>query len=302
MEQQTGGIFCVSKRCHAQAQSVVCGLWVLLLVLVLAMAGVVGTATAGEQAQPLAPDIQRIKDRGVLLISMYQRDNPPFYAMDARGQMSGFDVEIMRSFARRLGVRPVFVRAGFTFDAVVDMVARGEADVAISKISRTFPRAMRVAYTKPYLKLRQALLVNRLQLAQVSNGREAEDTIRTLRGKVGVLAGSSYEQFAHQKFPNAEIVGYPDWPRLVQAVSKGDVTAAFRDEVEIKKIIKAQPEILFTLRTVVLTDTVDPIAVAVNPQDTTLLTLLNIHLDDLAISFSVDEILDGRLPLDLGAY
>ncbi|SIT17508.1 ABC transporter substrate-binding protein [Insolitispirillum peregrinum] len=275
----------------------------LLFVQVFLAAVLLGASPVRADGEmPLALDIQRVKERGTLLVSMYQRDNPPFYSMDARGQMSGFDVEIVRSFARRLGVRPVFIRTGATFDAVVDMVARGEADIAISKISRTFPRAMRVAYTKPYLKLRQALLVNRLQLAQISNGGEPEQAIRNLNGRVGVLAGSSYEQFAHQKFPHAEIVGYPDWPSLVQAVTKGDVTAAFRDEVEIKKIIKAQPEILFMLRTVVLTDTVDPIAIAVNPDDTTLLTLLNLHLDDLAITLSVDQILDGRLPLMDGAF
>lgn len=275
----------------------------LLAFAPVAFAQSTGASVSQDKAGSMvSADIKRIQGRGRLIVAMYEHDNPPFYQRDPNGRMSGFDVALISGFARRLGVSIDFVRTARTFDEVIDQVARGEADVGICKISRTFPRAMRVAYSRPYLRLRQALLINRLQLAQVAQGRPTEEVIRDFRGKLGVLQGSSYEQFARQRFPRATIVGYPTWDDLVDAVSQGKVLAAYRDEIEIKKIIKAHPEILFMVRTVVLTDTEDPIAIAVNRADQTVLTLLNLHLEDLHLTVSVDDILDGVVPPSLAAF
>jgi ABC-type amino acid transport substrate-binding protein len=203
--------------------------------------------------------------------------------------MAGFDVRLIRNFAEHMGVSVSFNRTARFFDEVVDIVARGEADLAISQLSRTFARSMRVRFTRPYLVLRQGLLVNRLELARQAAGAPPELAIRNLRGKIGVLAGSSYEGFARERFPLAEVAGFPSWDEAVAAAANGEVVAAYQDEVEIKKIIRSSPDSLIHFHAVILSDTRDPIAIPVNHQSPNLLALLQTYLDDLALEATADS-------------
>ena len=75
-----------------------------------------------------------------------------------------------------------------TFNAVVDIIARGEADMAISKLSRTLARTQVISFSQPYLTLNHALILNRVKFAQFAKDRAllrrrinvALDTIRQL--------------------------------------------------------------------------------------------------------------------------
>jgi polar amino acid transport system substrate-binding protein len=256
-----------------------------------------GLWATAVRAQEMAPDIKRIVDRGELVVAMYYRDTPPFYFQDDDGQMAGFDVRLIRSFAEHMGVAVSFNRTARSFEEVVDVVARDEADVAISKLSRTFTRSMRVRFTRPYLMLRQGLLVNRLELARQAERAPPELAIRNLRGRIGVIAGSAYEEFARERFPLAEVVGFSSWDEIIAAAARGDLVAAFRDEVEIKKIIRFSSENLIHFQTVVLSDSRDPIAIAVHHQSPNLLALLESYLDDLALEVTADSILDEYMPV-----
>ena len=51
--------------------------------------------------------------------------------------------------AKKLGVAVQFERDARTFDDVVHLLATGQADVAISKLSRTLPRAQVVSFSTP---------------------------------------------------------------------------------------------------------------------------------------------------------
>lgn len=250
------------------------------------------TEKDSRPASLLSPDIQRILDRGTLVVATYFKDTPPFFMQDAQGEMQGFEVELIRNFAKRLGVKVVFNRDSTSFDGVVDSVARGVVDVGVSKLSCTFPRATKVRFTQPYVVLRQGLLVNRLALSRQSRGRSAQDTIKNLTGKLGVIRASSYVGFARERFGKAEIVDFPSWNEVVAAATKGEVVAAYRDELEVKKVVYDHPETALNLETVVLLDAKDPIAMAVAWHSEHLLSLLNMFLAESDIKLTADTLLE----------
>jgi signal transduction histidine kinase len=84
-----------------------------------------------------------------------------------------------------------------------------------------------------------------------------------LSDKIGVIQASSYVSFVCQKFPDATLIEYSDWSSLVDAVIRGDVMAAYRDELEIKKIILTRPQVALQMQMMALGDTKDQIAIAV---------------------------------------
>ena len=222
----------------------------------------------------VAPDIARIVSRGELVVSMTAADTPPFYYME-NGEMAGIDVQLVKAMARELKVDVRFDRSAKTFNQVVEVVADGKADIAVSKLGRTLGRAQQVLYSDSYLGLRHGLLVNRVELARVAGDRPATAAIRDFTGRICMLAGTSWEEFGRRFFPKATLEPYKSWDECVSAVKTGKVAAAYRDEFEARAVIKRDPKLALTLRTIILTDLESSLAIAVNSRDVTLLGFVN---------------------------
>ncbi|OQW92179.1 MAG: hypothetical protein BWK79_15225 [Beggiatoa sp. IS2] len=239
------------------------------------------------------PDIKRILERGEIIVAMLDTDSPPFFFHKESGEERyGLDIELAHGVAEKLGVKLKFNRTAKTFNEVVDIIVRGEADVAISKLSRTLERAKKVLFSEPYIIFHHGLLINRLRMAQISHGQNSKAFVQNLEGKIGVIAASSYVGYAKQKFPHAEIVEYKNWqPDIIDAVLNGDILAAYRDELEIKKAAYGNPEAALKVQTAVLIDTEDAIAMAVNWRDTHLLYWINEYIHSLNLQLTADKLL-----------
>lgn len=238
------------------------------------------------------PDIERIRSRGKLIVAVLNKENPPFFMTDESGQLVGADIVLAKEIAAQLGVPVEFNRSAKTFNDVVQQVYDLEADIAISKISRTLQRTKNVSFSRPYLTMRQGLLINRVQFTQQSKGKNVAETLRTLEGKVGVIRGSSYVGFVKQKFPQATVAEFSTWPEVVKAVTQGDVLAAYRDELEVKKIVRNNPDAALQFQTVALTDTQDPLSVVLPWDSRTLQSFVDQYLEVMHPQDTVDTLLD----------
>lgn len=239
------------------------------------------------------PDIARILKRGHLIVAMYHKDTAPFYYRDEQDKLTGIDVHLIKGFASQMGVGVTFDRSATSFKSVIDKVVEHQADLAISKLGMTFSRSMRIRYSKPYILLHQALLINRLELAKQLNGRSQSEVIRNFSGKLGVIAKSSYVDNAKTRFKKATVKAFDSWNKVVNASASGKVMAAYRDEVEIKKITRDNPDTALQFLTVVLTDAKDPKAIVVPWNSPNLLALINFYLDDLNLNLTANRILDN---------
>ncbi len=242
-------------------------------------------------ADEYPPDIQKIINRKKIIIAMFQRDQPPFFKESESGELEGFDVDLGKGIAEALGVEAEFNRTPETFNGTVDLVVNKKADIVISKLSKTLTRSKRVYFTNPYIVLRKGLLINRLKLAQSKKGKSTTTFIKSIRGDIGVIAGSSYVGFGKKMFPKAKIIEYPQWEDITDAVMKSEIIAGFRDELEIKKIIKSASDQSIKLQSVVFKDTKDPIAIAVSTDAPHLLFWLNQYLESLNSNMTADKLL-----------
>lgn len=236
------------------------------------------------------PDIRRITARGALVVAMPSFDAPPFF-YSQNGVLRGLDVELAQGLAQALHVLPRFDRRAPTFNAVVDVVAQGQADVAICKLSRTLPRAAQIRFSDPYLALHHALAINRLRFADLSRGKDLATVIRHYNGTLGVIQASSFADFALRNFPQAKLVKYKDWDGVVAALKRGEITAAYRDEFEVNCLLKSDPRTALTLRSVTLTDTEDTLGIAVAPDSQQLLGLINLYLAQRNDKLTIDKVM-----------
>ncbi|PVX85179.1 ABC transporter substrate-binding protein [Paraburkholderia unamae] len=240
----------------------------------------------------LAPEFARIAQRGELVVAVLGIDQPPFFET-REGQLSGLDIDLAHEIAQKLGVKVRFDRDANSFDGVVNLLATGQADLAISKLSRTLPRAQVISFSTPYLRLKRALLLNRVKFAQLAQGRAVPDVIRAYDSTIGVVARSSYAEYVTTNFPHAQVRTYPTWEAVLKALDSGEVTAAYRDEFEVKRVLKRDPTASLRLRVVTLDDLEDSLAIGVSIADTALLAFVNQFLAERTRRFDISTVLQS---------
>lgn len=246
--------------------------------------------SAVAQGNSAQGDIASIISRGELRVAITAVDQPPFYFTGKDGKLAGYDIDLATKMADEMGVKLVITRDAPAFNDLVTLVSAGKADLAVSKLSRTLSRSRFIKFSTPYMTFKQGLLFNRLQLAKVSSESEIHKFVRNYKGTIGVIANSSYANYAKDNFPEAKIKEYPTWDAAVQALTNGEVLSLYRDELEIKRVLASIPNSSLLFKPVYFTDLTDPIAVAVKTENTQLLFWVNIFLENQP-KMTADEIL-----------
>jgi proton glutamate symport protein len=284
------------------------------LLLVAALSGV--SARSAEPTTLYPPDVQRIRDRGKLIVAQADKMRPGFFANDdertymsetsvlcgdAAGKphrMVGLDIELARKLADELGVDLAIDRSPPDFDAACRAVASGQADLAISKLSITTKRAQYVHFTRPYITLRKGVLINRLEETRVRRGPEVLHLCDHPSAKVGVVGPGSFVDFAKRLFPSAQLVVFSSSEELVQAVRKGDILAAFYEEFEFARMERLFPDTPIYARLAFLKGEEDQIAIAVSPSSPTLLRFLNLYMETRNVHITVPALMERFFPYE----
>jgi polar amino acid transport system substrate-binding protein len=146
-------------------------------------------------------------------------DAKPYTFTDANGEFSGFDVELFKNVAHRIGVDDV-VFTGQDFSAILPAVANGQFDVGVAAIGITDERKQTVDFSDGYL-------AGYLTVLTSDSGIKKEDDLAGKR--LGVVQGTLQEKYATEHFPDAQLVRFPDNNSGVSALNSGSIDAHFLD-------------------------------------------------------------------------
>lgn len=216
-------------------------------------------------AWPAGPDdsLQRVKQAGVLVVAL-DASYPPFEATDGQGNFGGFDVDLAREIASRLGVDVEFTN--ISFDSLYDALASRRADVVISGLRYEAERTRDVIYTPPYLDAGQVIVVR---------AADAINKPADLAGRrVGVETASEGDVETRKlaaKVPGMQIVEYGTPEEAIAALHSQAVDAAVTDYVTALELAKGQGG----LRILLPPFASDPLVVAGHAQDRTLMSEIN---------------------------
>jgi len=250
-------------------------------------------------AQPLragaSRDLQSILDAEILRVAVTRFDLPSFHVRGSDGKLLGPEIEMARQIAGALGVKAEFVDTAESFDAVVDYVADGRADIGISKLSQTYNRLKRVRFSEPYVTLRHALLFNRGAIAREAARQPPAAVLQKYKGRLGVIAGSAYVDFAHRNFPGATVVEARTWDLAIDSLLSGQVDAIYRDEFEIRRILKNKPALNVRFGSAVITDQNALLSIAICDTCSKLEEFVNYHIATTRGQFTLKELLNSEL-------
>jgi polar amino acid transport system substrate-binding protein len=236
-------------------------------------------------------DLQSIIDAKVLHVALTRFDLPAFHMRGPDGKLTGAEIDMAEQIGRALGVKVDFIDDADSFDAVVDAVAAGRADIGISKLSQTYRRLHRVRFSEPYITLRHALLFNRSMIAQDAERRPPAAVLQGYNGRIGVIAGSAYGDFAKANFPAATVVEGRTWDDVIASLLAGKVEAIYRDEFEIRRIVKNNPALNVKLGTAAITDQAALLSIAICDTCSKLQELINYHLERTRNSWTLKALL-----------
>jgi L-cystine transport system substrate-binding protein len=189
--------------------------------LLLAAASLLGASGPARAAETL-----RVGTEGVYA---------PFTFQDSSGQLTGYDVEVVRELARRAGLEAVFVPT--PWDSIFLGLEARKFDLVANQIGKTAEREKKYLFTQDYLISGAQIIVR--------NDRAGEfKGLESLAGlKVGTGVGSNYskllEAFNQTHKPGIDIKYYDgNLTTVLQDIVAGRLDATVNDRLTVGHNVK----------------------------------------------------------------
>ena len=186
------------------------------------------TLTLGlGSAQAAAPSTLQ---KGVLKIGM-EGTYAPFTYKDDKGNLTGFDVDIARAVAAKLGLKAEFVLTEWS--GILAGLQANKYDVIVNQVGITAERQKTIGFSKPYAYSSPQIIVKK-------TGSFSPKTLADLKGKrVGVGLGSNFEKQLRDA-GGINVVTYPGAPEYLADLATGRLDAAYNDRLLVGYLIKSQ--------------------------------------------------------------
>jgi cystine transport system substrate-binding protein len=182
--------------------------------LSFAAACLLGAGAASAQVPDL---LAKARAAGVLRVANTQT-SPPWTYVDANNQPAGYDVEVAREIARRIGVAKVVFVAD-AYKNFVEGLKAGKYDVVMNDLTPTPERARQVDFAEAYGAEDFRIFVR--------SKRTDINSIKDLHGKrVGVTTGTSNETWARQNLKGSDIRTYDNGGFAYSDMNNGRIDVA----------------------------------------------------------------------------
>ena len=201
---------------------------------VAALAGLSLTACSSEAASgsgEAAGDLlAQVRDRGEMVFAT-EGTWSPWTFHDESGELIGFDIDVARAIAERLGVRADFAEG--EWDGLLAGVDSGRYDTMANGVSVTEEREEKYDFTEPYAYNNIVVIVrgDNDEIASLEN-LEGKTTANTLASSYATLA-ESY---------GATCTGVDDFNATIELLETGRIDATLNDEVVFNDYMAQHPD------------------------------------------------------------
>ncbi len=242
---------------------------------VMAAAGVLGLTgcsskdTASSTASSATLDkLDSIQKSGKLVVALEGAWQPWSYH-DSSDTLVGYDVEVSRAIAEKLGVEPEYVESDW--DSLFAGLDAGRYDMVCNGVEVTEERAKTYAFTTPYGYIHTALAVRK--------DNEDIHTFEDLKGKTTANSlASTYMELAESY--GATVQGIDTLEETIQLLTAGRIDATLNADVSFYDYLNVHPDADFKL--VAQTAEASHVAIPVlKSEDTAYLDALNTAIEEL---------------------
>ena len=160
---------------------------------------------------------------------------PPFEFVDTKtGEISGFEMELVRAIGKEIGAKIEFQVLGF--DAIIPAMISGTVDMGAAGFSVTEERKKRVLYSDPFYKSGLSVLTTKKNADKVHSLKDLEGK------KIGVQIGTT-SHTAAKAIKGAQIVTFNTAGEAILDLSIGGSYAVINDRPVTAYILTQQPKL-----------------------------------------------------------
>ena len=228
------------------------------------------SAASGSAASTGAADqLANIQSSGKLVVALEGAWQPWSYH-DESDTLVGYDVEVSRAIAEKLGVEPEYVESDW--DSLFAGLDAGRFDIVCNGVEVTDERAKTYNFTTPYGYIHTALAVRK--------DNEDIKSFEDLKGKTTANSlASTYMELAESY--GATVQGIDTLEETIQLLTAGRIDATLNADVSFYDYLNVHPDADFKL--VAQTEDASHVAIPVRKGDdsASLLEAINTAIEEL---------------------
>ena len=235
------------------------------------------SSTAASASAAAANKLEAIQSNGKLVIALEGAWQPWSYH-DESDTLVGYDVEVSRAIAEKLGVEPEYVESDW--DSLFAGLDAGRYDLVCNGVEVTEERAKTYNFTTPYGYIHTALAVRK--------DNEDIKSFEDLAGKTTANSlASTYMELAESY--GATVQGIDTLEETIQLLTAGRIDATLNANVSFYDYLNVHPDADFKL--VAQTEDASHVAIPiVKSEDSSFLDALNSAIDELRADGTLKEL------------
>ncbi|MFV0348298.1 MAG: ABC transporter substrate-binding protein [Halodesulfovibrio sp.] len=244
-----------------------------------------------SSAVAFAGKIDEIKTRGKLVCGVKDSVVPFGYVDEASKQLVGFDVDICKALADKLGVGLELKTV--TSSTRIPMVTQGSIDIAAATMTHKHERDEVIDFSITYFMDGQKLLV------PTDSGIKS---VADLKGKkVATVKGSTSEKNILAAQPDCKVLSFDEYPQAMLAMKQGKAVAVTTDSVILVGLKGSDPE---PAKWSIVGDAIsaEPYALGMAENDSDFRDFVNKSLNDMWRSGEYKTVYDKWLGPDTKYY
>lgn len=197
--------------------------------------GLTACGSSSDQASSASPaaagSLAAIKKSGEITIATEGTYKPFSYHKGGAGELTGYDVDVAKAVAKKLGVKPVFKET--QFDGIFAGLKAGRFDLIANEISINPAREKAYDMSDPYTYSPGVVIVR-------SDNKDIK-SLKDLKGKTSAQSlTSNFYKLAKGAGANVEAV--EGWAQSVDLLEQGRVDATVNDQLTYLDYKKQKPD------------------------------------------------------------
>ena len=235
--------------------------------------------TAASSAASAGGDLlSTIQNRGTLIVAL-EGAWQPWSFHDTDDTLVGYDVEVSRAIAEKLGVEPEYVESDW--DSLFAGMDAGRYDMVCNGVEVTEERSKTYDFTTPYGYIHTALAVKK--------DNDSITSFEDLDGKTTANSlASTYMELAESY--GATVQGIDTLEETIQLLTAGRIDATLNADVSFYDYLNVHPDADFKL--VAFTEEASHVAIPLRKGDetATLLEAINNAIEELRADGTLSEL------------
>lgn len=216
--------------------------------------------------------LEAIKSAGVLKVGL-MGTYAPYNFLNANKEVDGFDADIAKEVAKRLGVKAEFTTQAFS--GLIPSLQAGKFDAIISQVTITDERKQQLDFSDPYITNQVKIIVN-------ANNTDITKLADFKDKNIGVGLGTNDETYLRTEVlpqvGNFNIKTYNDVITSLQDLNVGRIDATINNIYALKPIVEENG---FKIKAVGDAIKSDQAGIAIRKDNSDLLKALNKALTDM---------------------